>query len=272
MYCRFAQYLFDTTTTSGHQISRYITSVQQWHKRNFISLQRKTMGTLALLLKALKKQKPKKSRPTRPISAQIISMWQPHLTTSMDDITYATAMYIAYAHLLRAGEYTCSAEAFQIDPAYRLNWQDITIGTDINNLPRILKVVIKKSKLFDKYFKPENTYSECTCNQLPFCALHQFLKLFNLVKPTDTTKPVFTIGGTWLTHTTMNKFIKKLCDLSNLDPQYYAPHGFRAGKCTDLKRKGVEDTIIQQIGRWHSDCWIQHYLKLDMFDILRFSK
>ena len=149
---------------------------------------------------------------------------------------------------------------------------DIKVGYN-GTTPTILQVTIKKPKLYGTRFESEITLSECTCMELRFCALHQFITLFQLVKPQNLTQAAFMItNDNWLTHTTMSRIINYCCNQTKLDCQYYAPHGFRSGKCTDMKRKGIDETIICKLGRWTSDVWKTHYLKLDMFDILRLSK
>jgi len=257
---------------SGHQISRYITSVQQWHKYNFITLNRKQMGTLALLIKSFKKKQPAKSHKHRPITIAIIKLWLPYFGNSVKNITYKAAISVAYAHMLRAGEYVCAMDAYKIDPRYRLNWNDITFGNDTLGIPMVLQIRIKLPKSYGYKFKPEYTLSLCTCNTLPLCALHDLLRLWYLVKPLDLTNPVFALEDKWITPTKMKSVINILCDYANLDGKYYTCHMFRSGKCTDLKCNGTDDTIICKLGRWNSDVWKKHYLLLDMFDVLRLTQ
>lgn len=273
MYTRFAQWLFTNYPISGHQISKYITAVQHLHKCNYISLNRKTMGTLGLQLKYLKKTRPKKSQPHRPIVAKIIRKWLPLFNNSIEGITIITAMCIAYNHALRAGEYTCSKKQFNTDPRFRLNWEDCKVGY-LNNTPRVLQITIKLPKSYNYKFVPELTVSECTCKSVGFCALHQYLRLWNFIQPKDLTQPLLCLSpGRWLTPSQMNTNIKKSCNKIKLEAAFYAPHGFRSGKCTDLKIQGIDDTIICKIGRWgSSEVWKKHYLLLDLFDVLRFSR
>ena len=70
----------------------------------------------------------------------------------------------------------------------------------------------------------------------------------------------------------MNRFINNSCIKYGLNPEFYGAHGFRAGACTDMKLKGIDDTIIQKRGRWGSEVWKKHYLLLNLFDVLRLSR
>ena len=232
------------------------------------------MQTLKLQLKRLKTLKLKKCRNPKPIVARILRMWLPELLNSTNSWYLATAMVTAYSHLLRAGEFTCSTKQFSQNPAYRLNWNDITIGYNQFDTPTIMKVRIKMPKSFSNKFKPEFTLSECTCSSLGFCALHLFLSYKQWAKPSNLSEPVFTNnGGKWLTPSSLTRTITNLCIKHGLDPEGYAPHGFRSGGCTDLKLKGTDDMIIQKKGRWaSSNTWIKHYLLLDLFDVLRLSR
>ena len=230
------------------------------------------MGTLALQLKYLRKQRPIKARPKRPITQAIIALWLPHLGSTLKNITIRTALAVAYAHMLRAGEYTCSLDSYRIDNRFRLNWQDIEFGYDSEQNPVILKICIKLPKSFGYKFKQEYTISQCTCTKLPFCALHLLLQLWKLVTPANLSTPVFLINGSWLTPTQMRNAITELCVAADLDATFYTCHGFRSGACTDLKLNGTDDTIICKLGRWSSDMWKEHYLLLDLFDVLRLTK
>ena len=168
MYTRYSQWLFDNFNITGHQISKYITSVQTYHKRNFITLNRLSMGTLAMQLKCLKKLRPKQTRTICPIVAKILRLWLPDYLKSHDTWYVATAMVMAYAHMLRAGEYVCSGAKYSENVLYRLNWNDITIGYNEYQIPTILQVRIKLPKSYSHKFRPEFVISECTCKSLGF--------------------------------------------------------------------------------------------------------
>ena len=274
MYARFSQWLANTTPLSGQQISRYITAVQHHHKCVYISLDRKAMPTLQLQLKFLKKTRPANTRTRKPIIAKILRMWLPEIVNKPDTFYFAVAMTMAYSNMLRSGEYCCTTIKFKEDNRYRLNWNDITIGTNQYGVPTILRVTIKLPKSYGYKFKPEDTTSECTCKSHGFCALHLFIKYKAYVNPKDLTSSLFNDSkGIFLTPDRMNRVIKKLCIKFNMDPAGYGSHSFRSGSCTDLKIKGVDDIIIQKRGRWAcAKTWQQFYLLLDMFDVLRLSR
>ena len=40
---------------------------------------------------------------------------------------------------------------------------------------------------------------------------------------------------------------------TGLDPKYYSPHSLKKGGATDLKKKGVDDSVIRALAGWKSD-------------------
>jgi len=229
------------------------------------------MPTLKVLLKDMRKSRPAKERPKRPTTLVILKKWLSVLDLNKPyHRTMRCIMIIAYLHLLRTGEYTYTKDMVPFDNMESLNWYDITVGYD-KDIPKVLRVRVKRPKSYAKKTKCEFTLSKCRCKDLGICALHEYIKYFNYIKPKDTTRPAFMENDVVITDTKMTNFINWLCMKTNMNKLFYTPHCFRSGYCTDLKEKGVDDYIIQRLGRWDTNCWLKHYVLLDLFDVLRLS-
>jgi hypothetical protein len=59
-----------------------------------------------------------------------------------------------------------------------------------------------------------------------------------------------------------NKILKIWCRRAGLSDRFTA-HGFRRGGATDLHRAGVSETMIKALGRWKSSAFMK-YIQLDM--------
>ena len=119
---------------------------------------------------------------------------------------------------------------------------------------------------------------ECTCGQA-FCPVHisiRFLALRDKIHGTNDDKPLLLQNRhnnkQPLAYNHINNCIKTLVYNMGLNPDDYASHSLRSGRCTDLARARVPDQDIKEWGRWRSDCWKDHYRRLDFTDIARVSR
>ena len=63
-----------------------------------------------------------------------------------------------------------------------------------------------------------------------------------------------------------NKFLgylRHILDSLGLNDARYCGHSFRIGAATSAAAAGVEDHLIQTLGRWSSNCYIR-YIRTDM--------
>ena len=74
-----------------------------------------------------------------------------------------------------------------------------------------------------------------------------------------------------ISQTQMRNLMKNLARGIGLEEKYYVPHSLRSGRCTDLMRANKPKWAVKKWGRWRSDCWFDHYLKLDVSDIAKIS-
>ena len=62
-------------------------------------------------------------------------------------------------------------------------------------------------------------------------------------------------------HSQKSKFtarFRQLLDQAGVDSTPYAGHSFRIGAATTAAAKGVEDSLIQTLGRWKSSAYLTY--------------
>ena len=110
---------------------------------------------------------------------------------------------------------------------------------------------------------------DCTGENDPFCPVHalrRYMEWRNLMF--SDSGPLFVQeNGMPLLQRHVNNLVKTWIAEIGLNPDDYSSHCLRSGRATDLGRAGVLTRDIKKWGRWLSDCWERHYLKLDLSDI-----
>jgi hypothetical protein len=81
-----------------------------------------------------------------------------------------------------------------------------------------------------------------------------------LARPRDN-DPFFSSGNFRLSPTSLNKWLSKLGPLFHLDSKRISSHSLRIGGASSLAASGVNDYVIQKMGRWKSLCFLQ-YIRL----------
>ncbi len=152
------------------------------------------------------------------------------------------AMTTCFFGFLRSGEITLPSEA-SFDPATHLCFSDVSI--DCIHNPQVVKLRLKASKT-DPFRIGVDVVLGRTANHLcPVSALLAYLVnnpgfLFQFANGTLLTKPRFIAN------------IRQLLGAEGIDPSRYAEHSFRIGAATTAGGRGVNDSVIQTLGRWQS--------------------
>ena len=138
------------------------------------------------------------------------------------------------------------------DPSVHLNFSDI--ATDNLLPPNIMQVNIKASKT-DHFRHGMSVYIGRTGTSLcPVTALLNYLTirgsnpglLFHFKDGTPLTKPRFTSN------------LRDLLKQVGINDTQYAGHSFKIGAATTAAAQGVEDSLIQTLGRWKSSAYITY--------------
>ena len=174
-----------------------------------------------------------------------------HNPTDFDNIMLWSAFLLCFFGFLRSGEITIP-DASSYDPTVHLNFQDISI--DNPNDPQIICVKIKASKT-DPFRQGVNVHIGRTNNAVcPVTALLSYLiirgpapgLLFHFRDNSPLTKSRFT-----------TKF-RNLLSQAGISSALYSGHSFRIGAASTAAAKGIEDSVIQTLGRWKSSAYLAY--------------
>ena len=155
---------------------------------------------------------------------------------------------------LRCGEMTVPNDS-AYDPTVHLNPEDIKVDHPSN--PSVVQVRIKASKT-DPFRKGVNLYLGKTGSSLcPVAAILSYL----CVRGTGP-GPLFKYGdGRYLTRSRFVDSIRSVLQQAGIDQSLYCSHSFRIDAATTAAAKGIEDSLIQTLGRWQSSAYLR-YVKL----------
>ena len=197
-------------------------------------------------------------RPRLPITPGILKkmkeVWESE-GASWDTTMLWAASSVAFFSFCRSGELTVPSEE-SFDPSAHLTVDDISV--DDLKKPSVLAIKLKKSKT-DPFRKGVKIALGRTHNELcPVSALLSYLQRRGK-KP----GPLFLWNdGRALTRESFVKAVRGALQKANLPADQFAGHSFRIGAATTAATMGLEDSLIQTLGRWKSTAYLL-YIRLD---------
>ena len=161
------------------------------------------------------------------------------------------AFCVAFFGFLRCGEFTCKGN---FDPNINLTMGDVTLHEHQSKLSLTLKA--SKTDPFKKGITiqmfPTGHY---IC---PIISVNNYLKALPEESKTKDNALFLNNQLLPLTRQFFNVQLKILLDHLGLDNRQYSSHSFRHGAATSCSAAGVEDHLIQTLGRWSSNCYIRY--------------
>ena len=153
----------------------------------------------------------------------------------------------------RSGEVTVETEG-QYDPNTHLSYSDV--ATDNLSCPTVISLNIKPSKTDQGRVGCQVVLGKTNDDLCPVTAFLQYLSRRGglpgaLFQWQD---------GTPLSKTKFVEAVRQGLSAANLPAQQYAGHSFRIGAATTAAMMGLQDSAIQILGRWKSDCY-QLYIR-----------
>ena len=222
-------------------IQTYLAGIRHFHIISGNSNPLENKPKLQLALKGCKRVKPPRSCPRLPITPYILRQIKSVLSNSFNDVMIWAAMCTSFFGFLRAGEFTVEG-AF--DPTAHLSYQDICI--DSHTQPSLVRLLIKKSKT-DQFGTGAHIFLAHTNSDLcPVTAILNYLA----IRPA-TQGPMFIFDNRqYLSRQKLVQSLNHTLVAAGIDPEFYKGHSFRIGAATTASARGVQDSLIQKMGRW----------------------
>ena len=218
------------------------------------------MPRLEYVLAGLKREEAHtgaRPKPRLPITAEVLKrmkqVWLSPPVKADDRMLWAAAC-TGFFGFLRAGEFTVpSKQAY--DPEVHLNLADMAI--DSHEHPSLIRLLIKQSKT-DPFREGVEVFLGASKGEIcPVRALVDYLS----VRPA-TPGPLFVFdSGSPLTRAALVANLHEALQQVGLNHREYNGHSFRIGAATTAAQRGLEDSLIQTLGRWKSEAY-KTYIKL----------
>ena len=229
------------------------------------------MGTIAntpqlsLLLKGAQRRKPVARDKRLPITPLILEKIYSVLDTSVwsfeDQLLWA-ACCLGFFGFLRSGEFTVAVGDF--DSSWHLSVDDIAV--DSVKDPTMLQVKIKGSKTDQLRLGATIIVGKTGSNLCPVLSMMSFLKARGLAPG-----PLFCHKDySPLTRSQLVNNLRQVLTQAGVDASNFTGHSFRIGAATAAAANGVEDSLIQTLGRWKSDSY-KRYIRIPNTELANIS-
>lgn len=220
---------------------------------------------LPFILRGIQKSQSNITKERLPITTDILKelccILSKGVFSPLLDLMLGCAFKMAFLGFLRCGEFTCRS---QVNRSNMVTIEDISLDKDLGYY--IFNLRSSKCDPFSKgvkitifenhIFKPVQTMSS-------------YLRLRSDLGAT-LTSPLFIEETTQLplTREKFISFMKELLSRLGYETSKFNGHSFRIGAATSAASSGVEDHVIQSLGRWSSDCYIR-YIRTDKNVLLK---
>ena len=208
-----------------------------------------------------------RSRERLPISPDILGrirrVWGARASDRDVKMLWA-ACCLGFFAFLRIGEMTVPSEE-GYDPAVHLSWGDVAIDDPAS--PSVLRVTVKQSKT-DPFRRGVDLFLGKTEKEV--CPVQALLGY--MVSRGCGDGPLFVYkDGRYLTRQRLVEALRGALEEAGLDCAKYCGHSFRIGAATAAAKQGIEDSIIQTLGRWKSLAYLQ-YVKIPRDQLANYSR
>lgn len=261
----FVVYLSECHGLSHQAIKLYLSGVRHFfimsHSKDPLTDDcHKPFLKLQLLLRGIKKSRPTSIDTRLPITIDILRamcqvLLSPGIFGCYTDTLLASVFTIAFWGFLRCSEFTSPAT---FDPDSNLTIEDIIWSPDHSSFDLRLKK--SKSDPFRQgvvlQFYPMD---KTVC---PVAKLKTYLDLCYPNHPPPRNNPVFMMDGKALSRDKFIPLLKTTLRRAGFEPGNFNGHSFRKGGASTAARSGVQDHMLQVLGRWNSDAYLR-YIQTD---------
>lgn len=202
----------------------------------------------------------KASRPRLPITPAILkkmrTVWIGREESSdFNNLMLWAAASTTFFTFCRSGEITVAKEG-GYDPRTHLSFEDVAV--DNAKLPKMVSLRLKHSKTDQARTGVKVVMGRTGDEICPVTALLKYLAVRgNIAGPLFQWK-----DGTPLTKVRFVAEVRSALSQAHLPAKDFAGHSFRIGAATTAAAAGLEDSVIQTLGRWKSAAYLL-YVKMD---------
>ena len=209
---------------------------------------------LHYVIRAVSRTSPAASRPSRlPITPDVLRLL--HSVWSVPPLTFNHRMLwaaccLGFFAFLRSGEFTCSSDG-GVQSAV-LSVGDVCVNSHIH--PAYLVIRLRRSKT-DMFGRGLSLYVGATgCPLCPVAAVLSYLA----ARP-SAPGPLFVFqDGRPLSRPKLVAAVRQALCVSGVDTSRYSGHSFRIGAATTAAQAGLQDSLIQTLGRWRSSAFLSY--------------
>ena len=261
-------FVADLSLRVCHSTARtYLAGVRHLHISQGYGDPLKGCPKLDLVLRGLKRQKPRAQDSRLPITPWVLLRIKSVLAQAphdWDSIMLWAAFCLGFFAFLRSCEFTVESPQ-QFDAAWHLTPKDIAVDNTVN--PTLLRIHLKGSKT-DQTRIGIDLYVGRTETEL--CPLSAVLAYIAIRGQDD--EPLFKLkNGRPLSCQLLVQKLRSTPSSAGVDCKRYAGHSFRIGAATTAIARGVSETTVQTLGRWASDSF-KRYVRIPREDLAMISK
>ncbi len=218
-----------------------------------------SMPRLEYILKGIKRRQAEKNAQPKlrlPITFEILQkmfkVWED--TRDPDAKMLTAASCLGFFGFLRAAEFTTPSIA-EYDAGCHLSLSDIAL--DSHTDPATIRITIKQSKT-DPYRKGVQIFIGRSFASI--CPVRSMVTYLAARGPSH--GPLFLhANSSPLSRQSLVRKVRSALTTAGINAQAYSGHSFRIGAASTAAAKGVEDALIQILGRWESTAYMR-YVKL----------
>ena len=255
----FVAHCYDNLHLRYSTIQLYLSGIRHFYLRtgieNVLCTESYNLPRLHTILRSIKRLQGPAVKRRLPITFNILMK----LCTALRNGAFSpfinlmleAAFCVAFFGFLRCGEFTCN-RAF--NPDINLTVGDVKIQDDQSSL----SLTLKASKT-DPFRKGVTIHLFPTSHYI--CPVKAVQNYLSALPEQCKEKGNALFLDNQLLPLTRQFFLtqlKNLLERLGLDNRQYSGHSFRVGAATSCSAAGIEDHLIQTLGRWSSNCYIRY--------------
>ena len=213
------------------------------------------MPMLEQVVKGIKVRQGKEGRKPRkklPITPVILRQVRAHWEAKREDpeiIMLWAACVVCFFGFMWSGEIAIPSQT-SYDPTYHLSWEDFAVNS--REHPTFMQLTLKGSKT-DPFRQGVTITVGHTGDKL--CPVSAMLA-YAVVRG-NSSGPLFKLpNGKPLTRPYFVDKVREVLAHLGYPPHSYAGHSYRVGAATTAATVGIEDSLIQTLGRWRSSAYL----------------